>query len=443
MMLRLPRNFIFPLATLAFVAIPVQYANIVFTTSTRWIFLALLTLYLLAKGRFMFGFQSRFGVALLLYCAWCVTTYTWSEVPQLSIEKVLAFSLLAVTFVSAGQEWIYDRGSLKAMTYLAPVTVIALFAGLSGGSSSIVSGRQMALYQGLTDNPNMLGSLVVMALPLLLWSAYKFRARPQAKWIWIALVVIAAGLLARTYSRSSMLSAGMIGIGFCLSLKLRRTTFTLVLIMGALLIAAAADTSFFDMIYEDYIVKGATKDYIVQYSRGTSEGGALYSREGVWEKSYENAVAGGWFGAGYGVTIGDTTFQGGLTAVGYGREKGNAQLAIVEETGVVGLAFYLILLLTLFTRLVSAHMREKNSDIKVALGIATGCLAGLTLMSVFEAWWVAPGSAESAYFWSLAGVGLGLAQSSVYASKTLGPSRIIQGPELYPARFPPQRSVKG
>ncbi len=434
MILRLPRNFIFPLATLAFVAIPVQYANIVFTTSTRWIFLALLTLYLLAKGRWMFGFQSRFGVALLVYCAWCMTTYTWSDVPQLSIEKALAFSLIAVAFASAGQAWVYDRGSLNAMNYLAPVTVVALFAGLGGRADFGATTQQhgMELYEGLTDNPNMLGSLIVMALPLLLWSAYKFRARPQARWIWIALVVITAGLLARTYSRSSILSAAMIGIGFCLSLKLRKTGFVLVLIAAALLAAAAVSTAILDTAYQDYVLKG-----------GSEEQGVLFSRQEVWQQSYENAEAGGWYGAGYGVTVGETAFQGGVTAVGYGREKGNSQLGIVEETGLVGLGLYSIVLLTLFTRLVSAHRREKNSDMKVALGIVTGSLAGLIVMSVFEAWWVAPGSAESAYFWSLAGVGLGLAQSSAYASKTLSPSRIAQGQDLYPARLPPQGRVKG
>ena len=96
MILRLPRNFLFPLATLAFTIISVEYVDFIFTTTTRWIFLAILIFYLLARGRFMFGFQSRVGVAILLYCAWCAVTYTWSEVPQLSIEKALAFSLIAV-----------------------------------------------------------------------------------------------------------------------------------------------------------------------------------------------------------------------------------------------------------------------------------------------------------------------------------------------------------
>src|ERR1700733_2378648 len=237
MILRIPRNFLFPLTTFAFVAIPVEYVGIVFTTTTRWIFLVALTLYLLAKGRLMIGFQSFFGVALLSYCAWCVITYSWSEVPQLSVEKALALSLVAVAFVSAGQDWIHDQGSLKAADCFAPVAVVALFAGvmLRGGGETVVRPeRGLELYQGITDNPNMLGSLLAMSLPFLLWVTYKNRARPQVKWLWFALLALAAILLARTFSRSAILCAGMIGIGFCWSLKLRRTGFIMVLIASSL-----------------------------------------------------------------------------------------------------------------------------------------------------------------------------------------------------------------
>jgi O-antigen ligase len=433
MILRLPRNFLFPLATFAFVADTVQYTDTIFTTSTRWIFLAMLTLYVVAKGRFLAGLLSPFGFALLFYCTWCLTTYTWSEVPELSIAKAAAFSLVSLTFASAGYDWVCERGTVNAINYLFPVAMIALFAGIGGGVNGNVAQRGLQFYEGLTDNPNMLGSLIAMATPILLWNSYKFRTRPQAKWIWIALVAVAAVMLLRSQSRAAMMSAGMLGLGFCLSLKLRRTGFILVLIGGSLLVALVASTAILNTTYENYVLKGVTED----------EGGLLATRQGVWDQSYANAEQGGWFGAGYGVTVGDKYFQGGLTSVGYGREKGNAQLAIVEETGLVGLALYSILLLTLFARLVSAHRRERNPDLKVALGIVTGALAGLTILSVFEAWWVSPGSPESAYFWGLAGAGLGLAQSSAVAAKALDPRRIARNEIFSPAQFLPQRRMKG
>jgi O-antigen ligase len=245
-------------------------------------------------------------------------------------------------------------------------------------------------------------------------------------------LTLAAILLARTYSRAAILSAGMLGIGFCLSLKLGKTGFVLVLMAAALLFVGAISSAVLDTTYRDYILKGSNQEQGIFFSRGE-----------VWRISYENAQQGGWFGAGYGITVGETNFQGGATAVGYGREKGNTQLAIVEETGIVGLVLYFILLLALFMPLLRAHLREKNPDIKVVLGIVTGALAGLTVMSVFEAWWVAPGSAESAYFWSLAGIGLGLTQSLAFAPRTSSPPPMVQGAIFRPARLLPQRRVKG
>jgi O-antigen ligase len=209
---------------------------------------------------------------------------------------------------------------------------------------------------------------------------------------------------------------------FLMSLKMRVTVFYSLLIMGALLIAASVDAELIHATYHDYLLKGQTE-----------KKGILFSRERVWDKSYENAIAGGWFGAGYGVTIGNTVFEGGLTAETYGREKGNTELAIVEETGMVGLMLYVILLLTLFTPLVSAHIGEKDRDAKVVLGLITGGLCGITVTSLFEAWWVAPGSPESVFFWGLAGVGLCLAEKSRRASRSGSPRPIARVPVFSPA----------
>jgi hypothetical protein len=123
----------------------------------------------------------------------------------------------------------------------------------------------------------------------------------------------------------------------------------------------------------------------------------LYTRREVWQISYDQAKKGGWLGGGYGVTIGDTEFEGGFTAVGYGREKGNSQLAIIEETGLIGFALYLNSLLPLFSSLLKSQKRWRRRPEKVLRGIVTGTLFGMLISSVFEAWWVAPSSPESVY----------------------------------------------
>jgi O-antigen ligase len=420
MILRLLRNFWFSLATFAFVGHPVKYVGLVFTPTTRWIFLLLLLGHLVIRRRFLMGLNSVFGVSLLAYCIWCMLTSSWSEVPELSLAKSTAFVLVSLTFVSAGYFWVEKRSNANAIGYLIPIVILTLCAGLMGNSEATI-GPNLKIYGGLT-HPNALGAMIVMSLPVLLWIAYKERKKPLARWIWIALVAVALAVLMRTGSRASTLGAAMVLIFFFMSSKIRVAVFYSLLIIGALLIAASVDAELIHGTYHDYLLKGQTEKQ-----------GIFFSRERVWNKSYENAIAGGWFGAGYGVTIGDTVFEGGLTAQTYGREKGNTELAIVEETGMVGLTLYVILLLTLFTPLISAYIGEKDRDAKVVLGLITGSLCGITVTSLFEAWWVAPGSPESVFFWGLAGVGLCLAEKSRRASRSGSPRPIARLPVLSPA----------
>jgi hypothetical protein len=79
-------------------------------------------------------------------------------------------------------------------------------------------------------------------------------------------------------------------------------------------------------------------------------------------------------------------FDFGLTAFGYGREKGNTQLAIMEELGLIGLWLYGLLLASLFGHLARTFKRFQTRDDKVAFGIVTGAILGMTVNSVFEAW---------------------------------------------------------
>src|SRR5262249_8035860 len=144
-------------------------------------------------------------------------------------------------------------------------------------------------------------------------------------------------LLMLSHSRAAMLAAAICGLSWAAAAGARRVVG---LIFVGIFAATALVVSFPDAleaIEQEYIRKGAA-----------DEEGLLRSRRQEWEESLRLAEEGGWIGGGYGVTIGDTSFTGGLTAVGYGREKGNSQLAIVEETGVIGFVFYLLLLLALF-----------------------------------------------------------------------------------------------
>ena len=144
--------------------------------------------------------------------------------------------------------------------------------------------------------------------------------------------------------------------------------------------------------------------------KGNTHGEILFSRVDTWEQSYEAALQGGYFGLGYGVTAGDTDFEGGLTAKTYGREKGNSQLAVWEETGLVGLGLYAMVLLAILTTLFRTLRATRDVPLRLSTALVLGLVVGMTAESAFEAWWGAPGSIQAAGFWAMVGLGSGLAR---------------------------------
>lgn len=405
--------FPFPLALLAFAGIGVFYFNMFFTTSTRWGFLALLTFTLMFRGQIFAGLRSGFGVIFMSYFFWCISTALWSEVPMLSLLKSLAVLITVLTFVSGGHYWAMYLRPDKPFSYLAPLTLLALIAGIGqrGNTAFVETGAGFDLYQGLAGNPNFLGMMIAISFPYVLYQAYLSvfeRSQTSKCFVSFGVIGILAVLLWLSASRASMLCVLitlMVSMSALTSSKKLIVVFLLAFgVLGTAVIAPEIQKN----LYERVILKGA------------ESGDVFYTRLDPWKDSYDAALQGGVLGVGYGVSVGHSNFEVGLTAQTYGREKGNTQLAVWEETGLVGLALYTILLLGIF-RVLYRGMRSARSDnLRIMLAIVLGMVLGMTVESAFEAWWVAPGSLESAGFWAVVGVGTGLAQRAAAHRKRTG-----------------------
>jgi hypothetical protein len=112
-------------------------------------------------------------------------------------------------------------------------------------------------------------------------------------------------------------------------------------------------------------------------------------------------------GAGFSVTIGDTNYK--IKQASYGREKGNSQLAILEETGVIGLLLSSVVIFLFFLHVFFYYLRF-SSDEKVMLGLVLGSICGLLAESFVEAWWDSLGP-EVICFWTLVGIVFGIIYS--------------------------------
>jgi len=405
---------IFPIALLAFEAVGVRYWQVIFNDTTRWLFLAILFLAILLRGEFLAAFRGTSGAVLGAYLAWCLCTTMWSEVPQLSLMKSVALALSVPTLFAAGNAWTLESSRAVSLSFLLPIVGLSLFAGLFDPGASTEMGS-ITIYQGLSGNPNYLGSIVAMSFPYAIWQAYRLEAGSAKRLLWWCIVLALAVMLYRSGSRASMLAVlAMLG-AFIVALSPARRIMAVSLIGVFALATVVALPALHSSLYERFILKGNTSEY----------GSVFFTRQDVWSESYAKAKEGGLIGGGYGVSIGDTTeFQGGLTAVGYGREKGNTQLAIWEETGIVGLVLYALFVVTMWLDLGFGFFKIGDGQFKVEEGLLLGATLGFTIHSVFEAWWGAPGSPEFAYFWAVCGAARGLMRRAALPGSYPAPSEL-------------------
>jgi O-antigen ligase len=376
----------------------ITFLSPVFDTSVRWLILLAVLVWAGTRGRAFAWLQGRTGGFILACLAWSLLTYLWSMQPTLTFMKAGGFILVVGALVTAGYRWTRTNALSDALSFLMPMMIASLLAAVLGRTqeSSSVMSQGLDLYRGLTGNSNMLGSLMFMITPLLLWKVHSTRGRKR--FVWAALLAVTLIMLALSVARSSILAILLMAGVYGLALPLARRTS--IAFFGGLGIVTA-----FLMMPGTL---GQIESRYVRKNVAAQSSQILFSREGPWEVSVAMAKQGGLFGAGYGVSINGGEFSGGLTTFGYGREKGNTQLAIVEETGIVGLALYMLIVVSLVARLWKAFSAAGDRNLRALIGIVTGSIVGELVIGAFEAWWVAPGSPESIWFWAMVGVALGL-----------------------------------
>jgi O-antigen ligase len=403
------RAWLFPLGVFGFAAAGIAGLDRLFTPATRWLPLVALALFLLSRARLFLAFRTPIAPAMAAWMIWVLLTTLWSEVPLLSFMKGAALVLTVVPLVSGGLYWARYAKPDDPLSYLAPLTALTLFAAVFGfGIFRYINGG-VAIFEGLSTNANAFGSLIAIGLPYPLCAAYRARAHWPRMILWIGVALALLVLLVLTRSRAAALIALCTLVAFAL-VALPRKSLAIGALAGLLLVGAVAALP---PLRER--VAGPVRALVDK-----NNDDPLLSRRELWRRSYEYAARGGVVGMGYGVsTDARARFAGGATAVGYAREKGSSQLAIVEETGLIGLGIYALLIAQLFLFLISRTAAAAKRETRLAAGLLTGALAGIVLQSVFEGWWTAPGSLQSIFFWSTAGAAIGILRHPRSASPEL------------------------
>lgn len=386
-----------PLSLIGLTGSALRYFNAVCTGNVRWLTLLFLFLFFVIKKNYLRHIDEKFGFFLFTYLIWSFLSLFWANVPLFSLMKCGIYIIVCLTMIRAGIEWVKLNGKTCALDYLS----ILAFIVLIGACLAKMFGRTTfgGFFEGYVAGPNMFGTFMGISLPFFLWRCY-IASSNRKKLAWGILTAICFYFIILSCSRAALLLGLVTLSGFLINLNMNKKLFiaSMFLIFVACLIIIFPGY-FYNLIdaIQFHIYKGAGKNL-------------FQTRSALWEHAYEGAQAGGWFGLGFGMLLEqfELDFSNGLKFILPAMERGNSQLIIIQEIGIVGFIMYLLILISLSLKLFLLTINSIQREQKILIGLLGGSFLGMIAHSLFEGWWTAPGGQENFLFWILVGVILGV-----------------------------------
>lgn len=355
----------------------------------------------------------------LLFGCWALLTSLWSASPTITIVRSLYFLLMAAG-ISCGI-WLWSiYSSSPNLDYLLPLNLLVVFSSLislllSFPADAWTGGRAKG-FMGFTGHPNWLGGLILFSIPSVIAKILEcYQRKNQIERFnlklagWGILFLLNVLILILSYSRASIVSLLVLLSALLMFSRFRRVTIALCLTFllgGSVYISSSDYSGTFDKI----LMKGFKTPW--------------ESRTALWAASYTAALRGGITGLGYGMSDQDKQLQiprtGGHFENGrYIREKGNSALALIEETGLVGLGLFLLPLFWSIRELAKGFVRIKSneelSNRRHFFALLLSCMIAFFVYAQFEAWWV------GVTFFNIVIYISGLAVAGVFSEKLLLP----------------------
>lgn len=363
--------------------------------------ISLLVFVIINYGSFRLSSFWDLAKSFIPFLIWVSVSNLWSDFPFTSFTRslYLIFILIGVALLSikVNSNVLVEVLTEQFYIILAFASVALLFDipgdGWTGGNAKG--------FKGVFFHQNTLGMLLFISSAFFVLKLLKSQktGAPFLKEI-LPLLLLNGGsifMLILTFSRASILSYFVFIILFILFSYGFKKVFKLILgITGVLLIIFLLDNT------------------LINYLLFKGDDSVLSSRSTLYLSSIEAAKSGGLVGLGFGVSDQDIK-EGAPGKMADGifiREKGSTILALVEETGLVGLIlFYLPVYIILYSiyRKHKTH-RHSNSDInsippdtlesnnsrdpqqQILLNFLIALLIAMIFHSQFEAWGVGVGS---------------------------------------------------
>jgi exopolysaccharide production protein ExoQ len=346
----------------------------------RWVFFALFSFHVF--GDMLIGRSARgirnFDVLVGIFISYALLSVVYSPFRDLTIERTATILFLYISVFWVIWKYAYTDGPEKIVYLVLQAFLLILLTSYCllffNHTASFSNGR----FQGVFSNPNSMGLICAILLPLSLW--HFFESKKKSALFLFFLMLLSLFL---SGSRGS-LQAAVVSLGYFIYVRKKK--------YKPLVFFSLASFTFILFWVIETLAKAHFKSYIRAESIPEIGG-----RLGIWQSALNLIIEKPIFGHGFGVE--DKIF--GLKFAAYHAKAQiayvhNSYLGMLIQLGVVGLiVFYLPLFVLLFKELTY----KQHSDVfSLRLALRSSLIAGL-LCCLYESWIYSVGNSQTFPFW--------------------------------------------
>ncbi len=316
----------------------------------------------------------RISGALLIFLAWNALSTAWSEQPAASLDSLSRLALDAILFLIVFTAIRSERDVIRVFAAFVIGASLATIAGVLTGSGPTPYG-EAARISGSADNSNELAAVLVASLALSTGLALVARRSPALRLAAIGAGVLSLAGIVLTVSRSGLIALGVAVIAAIIFSGRWRPR---IVLMSALVVGAAV------------LYFAAFAPYAARQRVTSTEGGG-HGREDIWRVGWRMVQAQPVLGVGAGnfstSSIHYLLIEPGLLRrsdfiVDTQKVAHNAYLQVWAETGIVGLALFMGVIIGVLACSVQAVRRfERDGNLMMEVLARAQLVGAIGLLS--------------------------------------------------------------
>lgn len=368
-------------------------------------------LYLLKRKNFQPDKKLKIAISLLIaFAVWAAITSVWSAYPEVSLTRTAYFVLISVSPLLLGYLWRqYNINDLFGFLLPANILVaaVSLYSLITSSPPEAWTGGHALGFMGYAGHQNTLASALVFTIPAVLypllrefagkvWNVYKgsagFKKMPASKIIFLlTLLALNLFLIVISVSRGAVLTLILMILVYVMLGFNFKTSAGIILLFTSVLVVL-------------FYTSRPVNEFTFKTENTIGDRRKINIKETI-----EAAKNGGLTGIGYGIsrTPPDSLTLGRIRGDDkrFDREKMISSLALVEETGIIGLLLFIlpvIYVLNLLAKRYYAALKEKGINkfiLRSDTSIVISVLIALIFHAQIEGWWVGVGSIHLPLFY--------------------------------------------